>query len=143
MSQSAAASTARLEPSLIAITIRSPRCISTTVWDTAPPSNTREAPCVRLVRPEVTAASWSTRSEGKPCEYAIGRPSDDTTMACATEGTRSTKFVTSQLRSCAGRVSGLTGAPSCRDGCPGHQHDCALAYVAGLLTMSWEYAELA
>src|SRR5712691_2149022 len=116
LSQSAAARTARLYPSLIAMTISRPRCISTTVWETAPPSNTREAPWVRLVRPDVTAASWSTRSGGKPCEYAIGRPSDETTMACATEGTRSTKLVTSQLRSCAGRVSGLTGSPSCDNG---------------------------
>src|SRR5215472_7359273 len=116
MSQSAAARTARLDPSLIAITSSRPRSISTTVWLTWPPSNTRDAPWVRLVRPEVTAASWSTRSGGKPCENAIGSPSDDTTMACATDGTRSTKFVTSQLRSCAGRVSGLTSDPSFPDG---------------------------
>src|SRR6266568_2866769 len=115
MSQSAAASTARLDPSLIAITISRPRCISTTVWVTAPPSKTLAAPWVRLVRPDVTAASWSTRSAGNPCENAIGRPSDETTIACATEGTRSTKFVISQFRSCAGRTSGLTGAPSFRD----------------------------
>src|SRR6266704_5767671 len=115
MSQSAAASTARLAPSLIAITISRPRCISTTVWVTAPPSKTLAAPWVRLVRPDVTAASWSTRSAGNPCENAIGRPSDETTIACATEGTRSTKFVISQFRSCAGRTSGLTGAPSFRD----------------------------
>src|SRR5450432_598150 len=115
MSQSAAARTARLDPSLIAITISRPRRISTTVWVTAPPSNTRAAPCVRLVRPDVTAAIWSTRSAGKPCENAIGSPSDETTIACATEGTRSTKLVISQFRSCAGRTSGLTRAPSFRD----------------------------
>src|SRR5450755_2780051 len=112
MSQSAAARTARLDPSLIAITISRPRRISTTVWVTAPPSNTRAAPWVRLVRPDVTAASWSTRSAGNPCENAIGSPSDETTIACATEGTRSTKLVISQFRSCAGRTSGLTRAPS-------------------------------
>ena len=33
------------------------------------------------------------------CENAIGRPSEETTIACATEGTRSTKFVISQFRS--------------------------------------------
>src|ERR1700746_1519202 len=70
MSQSDDASTARLDPSLIAITRSSPRCISTTVWVTGPPSNTRAAPCVRLVSPEVTAASWSTRSAGNPFEHA-------------------------------------------------------------------------
>src|ERR1022692_3478481 len=115
MSQSAAARTARLDPSLIAITISRPRRISTTVWVTAPPSNTRAAPWVRLVRPDVTAESWSTRSAGNPCENAIGSPSDETTIACATEGTRSTKLVISQFRSCAGRTSGLTRAPSFRD----------------------------
>src|ERR1022692_4866076 len=115
MSQSAAARTARLDPSLIAITISRPRRISTTVWVTAPPSNTRAAPWVRLVRPDVTAESWSTRSAGNPCENAIGSPSDETTIACATEGTRSTKLVISQFRSCAGRTSGLTRAPSFYD----------------------------
>src|ERR1022692_189388 len=115
MSQSAAARTARLDPSLIAITISRPRRISTTVWVTAPPSNTRAAPWVRLVSPDVTAASWSTRSAGNPCENAIGSPSDETTIECATDGTRSTKFVISQFRSCTGRTSGLTRAPSFRD----------------------------
>src|SRR5215469_1059499 len=95
-----------------------PRCISTTVWTTAPPSNTREAPWVRLVRPEVTAASWSARSCGNPAENASGSPSEDTTTACATSGTRSTKFVISQLRSWTGRPGVLTRAPllarSCR-----------------------------
>src|SRR6202020_1143751 len=97
MSQSADASTARLDPSLIAITSNRPRAISTTVWVTGPPSKTREAPWVKLVRPEVTAASWSTRSAGKPFEYARGSPSDETTMACATDGTLSTKVVLSQV----------------------------------------------
>src|SRR6516162_6073519 len=88
-----------------------PRCISTTVCTTAPPSKTREAPWVRLVRPDVTAASWSARSCGKPAENASGRPSEDTTTACATSGIRSTKFVISQLRSCAGRPGVLMGTP--------------------------------
>src|SRR5215472_15019696 len=88
-----------------------PRCISTTVWTTAPPSNTLDAPWVRLVRPDVTAASWSARSCGNPAENASGRPSEDTTTACATSGTRSTKLVISQLRSCAGRPGVLMGTP--------------------------------
>src|SRR6516225_134643 len=88
-----------------------PRCISTTVCTTAPPSKTREAPWVRLVSPEVTAASWSARSCGKPAENASGSPSEDTTTACATSGTRSTKFVISQLRSWTGRPGVLTRAP--------------------------------
>src|SRR6202035_621492 len=61
MSQSSDASTARLDPSLTAITSSTPRRISTIVWVTGPPSKTRAAPCVRLVKPEVTAASWSAR----------------------------------------------------------------------------------
>src|SRR6516164_4201035 len=90
---------------------RTPRCISTTVCTTAPPSNTRDAPWVRLVSPDVTAASWSARSCGKPALNASGRPSEDTTTACATSGTRSTKLVISQLRSCAGRPGVLMGTP--------------------------------
>src|ERR1700759_2458214 len=87
----------------MAMITSTPRCISTTVCTTAPPSNTREAPWVRLVSPEVTAASWSARSCGKPALNASGRPSEETTTACATSGTRSTKLVISQLRSCTGR----------------------------------------
>src|SRR6516164_6675681 len=90
---------------------RTPRCISTTVCTTAPPSNTRDAPWVRLVSPDVTAASWSARSCGNPALNANGRPSEDTTTACATSGTRSTKLVISQLRSCAGRPGVLMGTP--------------------------------
>src|SRR5579872_4552290 len=100
-----------LEPLLIAMMTSTPRCISTTVCTTAPPSNTRDAPWVRLVRPEVTAASWSARSWGNPALNASGRPSEDTTTACATSGTRSTKLVISQLRSCAGRPGVLMGTP--------------------------------
>ena len=106
MSQSPDASTARLEPSLTAMTSSTPRRISTIVCVTGPPSNTRAAPWVRLVRPEVTAASWSARSLGNPSEKASGRPSAETTMACATEGTRSAKSVMSQFRSWTGDVSG-------------------------------------
>src|SRR5580692_4916467 len=110
-SQVEAASTARLAPLLIAMMTSTPRCISTTVWTTAPPSKTREAPWVRLVRPDVTAASWSARACGNPAENASGRPSDETTTAWATSGTRSTKFVISQLRSWTGRPGVLTRAP--------------------------------
>ena len=122
MSQSADASTARLEPSLIAITSSSPPSISTIVWVTGPPSNTRAAPCVRLVSPEVTAASWSARSFGNPSEKARGNPSAETTMAWATAGTRSAKFVMSQFRSWTEEVSGLTGLPSCLLGARDNPH---------------------
>src|SRR5215472_8816013 len=88
-----------------------PRCISTTVCTTAPPSNTRDAPWVRLLSPDVTAASWSARSCGNPALNASGRPSEETTTAWATSGTRSTKLVISQLRSCAGRPGVLMGTP--------------------------------
>src|SRR5262249_30825773 len=94
----------------------SPRCISTTVWVTGPPSNTRAAPCVRLVSPEVTAASWSTRSAGNPFENASGQPSAATTIAWATDGTRSTQFVISPLRSWTGRAHTLSSLH-------GSQHD--------------------
>src|SRR5208282_1655287 len=48
---------------------------------------------------------------GKPALNASGRPSEDTTTACATSGTRSTKLVISQLRSCAGRPGVLMRTP--------------------------------
>src|SRR6185312_8632931 len=48
---------------------------------------------------------------GKPALNASGRPSEDTTTACATSGTRSTKLVISQLRSCAGRPGVLIRTP--------------------------------
>lgn len=56
-SQLDAASTARLAEELIDMTTSTPACISTTVWMTMPPSNTRAEPWVRLLSPEVTAAS--------------------------------------------------------------------------------------
>ena len=57
MSHSGAASTARLEPSLIAFTTMIPRSISTSDWVTVPPSNIRAAPSVRLASPDVMAHS--------------------------------------------------------------------------------------
>jgi len=57
MSQSAPASTASVEPPVTDITISRPWRISTTVWLTGPPSKILAAPCVRLVSPDVTAAS--------------------------------------------------------------------------------------
>ena len=122
MSQSGAASTARVEPLLIAITSNSPPSISTTVCSTVPASNTRAAPWVRLASPEATAASWSARSGGNPSEKASGSPSADTTIAWATAGTRSTKFVISQFRSCAEDVTGLTRSPPYQARPPGSRH---------------------
>ena len=98
MSLSVEARVAMTEPSLIAITYRNPRTISTTVWVTAPPSKIRAEPWVRLARPLATAASWSARSLVKPSEAAISSPSEETTMVWATPGTRSTKFEINQLR---------------------------------------------
>src|SRR5436305_1990112 len=98
MSLSVAARVAMTEPSLMAITYRKPRAISTTVWVTAPPSKIRAEPWVRLARPLATAASWSARSRVRPSEDAISSPSEETTMVWATPGTRSTKFEINQLR---------------------------------------------
>src|SRR5690606_23998440 len=52
VSQSGAASTPRQDPSLVDMINRSPRSVSTIAWLTAPPSNTRAAPWVRLTGPE-------------------------------------------------------------------------------------------
>ena len=60
-SRSAAAvvSTARLEPSVIAMITRVPRSMTTRPWVTAPPSNIRPAPQAKLMKPEVIAESIS------------------------------------------------------------------------------------
>ena len=81
MSQSAAASTARQEPSLIDMSSTIPRSISTTVCTTSPASKQRAAPCVRLISPDATAASWSARSRGSRLDAVRRRPSAETTTA--------------------------------------------------------------
>jgi hypothetical protein len=101
MSASRLASVARIDPSRIDITRKYPRPISTTVWRTSSPSKMLAAPLVMLTRPEVTAANWSALSRGSRSETATNNPSDDTTTACATPGTRSVKALISQLRSLA------------------------------------------
>ena len=72
----------------------------TKVWVTAPQSNIEAVPWARLMRPELIAESRSRRSGGIPSDTASGTPSEDTTAACPTSGTRSVKSVMSQLRSC-------------------------------------------
>jgi hypothetical protein len=54
---------------------------------------------MRLVSPEVMAASWPAKAAGMCSESASGTPSADTTAACATSATRVVKSVTSQFRS--------------------------------------------
>src|SRR6478752_1506893 len=68
----------------------------------------REAPAVREVRPDATAASWSARSRGKPSDIARRSPSADTTTVWDTPGVLSTKLVINQLRFCAAWLIGLT-----------------------------------
>src|SRR6266571_8437503 len=105
MSQLSDASTARHDPSLTDITNRKPFSISTTVWFTAPPPKQRAAPCVRLDRPEATAASWSARARSSFSDTAMSSPSAETTIVWATPGTFLTKLVTSQLRFWASLLS--------------------------------------
>src|ERR671924_639553 len=83
MLQLEAASTARQEPSLMDMTNRKPRSISTTVCLTRPPSKQRAAPWVRLDSPDAWAAP------GVPLE----------------------KFVTSQLRFRASALSSGIAPP--------------------------------
>ena len=99
VSHSGAASTARLDPSLMAMTNISPPSISTRAWEGGPASNSRAAPCIKLVSPEVMAASCPAKPAGMCSESASGTPSADTTAACATSATRAVKSVTSQFRS--------------------------------------------
>src|SRR5690606_33555141 len=96
------------EPSEMDMMNRNPRSISTTVWFTLPPSKIREAPAVRDVRPEATAASWSARSRGKPSDIARRSPSAETTTVWDTPGVLSTKLVINQFRFCAAWLIGLT-----------------------------------
>src|SRR5215218_3501242 len=99
------ASTARQEPSLIAITTSKPRFISTTVCLTSPPSMQRAPPWVRLASPEAMAASWSALGRSRRSEAATGSPSADTTSAWATPGVWLAKLPTSQLKSLASLLS--------------------------------------
>src|SRR4051794_36132249 len=103
MSQLGEASTDRHDPSLIDMSSRKPRSISTTVCTTVPASKQRAAPPVRLISPEDTAASWSARSLGNPVDDVSSSPSVEITAACATPDTRSTKLETNQpnLLTCA------------------------------------------
>src|SRR3954447_11002728 len=108
MSASGCARTASEEPSETDMMKRNPRSISTTVWFTLPPSKIREAPAVREVRPDATAASWSARSRGKPSDIARRSPSAETTTVWDTPGVLSTKLVITQFRFCAAWLIGLT-----------------------------------
>jgi hypothetical protein len=65
----------------------------------------------------VTAERCSTPSGRIPSDTARGTPSEDTTTACATSGTRSVKSVTSQLRSCVWSLAGSNALPSPRCSC--------------------------
>jgi hypothetical protein len=64
-----------------------------------PASKIRAAPAIRLVSPEVMAASCSANWCGMYSDNASGTPSADTTTACATSATLAVKSVTSQSRS--------------------------------------------
>src|SRR5689334_20740748 len=112
MSQLGEARTDRHEPSLMDMSSTMPRSISTTVCTTPPASKQRAAPWVRLTSPDATAASWSARSRGRRSELVSRSPSADTTMACATPGTRSAKFETSQPNR-LGWVCGAVTPPPC------------------------------
>src|SRR6185312_11486457 len=115
MSQLGEARTDRHEPSLMDMSSTMPRSISTTVCTTPPASKQRAAPWVRLTKPDATAASWSARSRGSRSELVSRRPSAETTMACATPGTRSAKFETSQPNR-LGWVCGAVTPPPCCTG---------------------------
>src|SRR4051812_16551376 len=118
MSQLGEASTARQEPSLIDMSSTMPRSISTTVCTTLPASKQRAAPWVRLTNPDATAASWSARSRGSRSELVRRSPSAETTMACATPGTRSAKFETSQPNRLGWVCGAVTPPPCCTEpGC--------------------------
>src|SRR6266540_4665731 len=134
MSHDGEASTARHDPSLTDITNRKPRSISTMVWLTTPASNTRAAPCVRLARPDATAESWSARARSRRSETAMSRPSDETTIACATPGTLRTKLFTNQLRFCASLLSCVIVAPLRHRGGPAEPRPGTLATVVQVVS---------
>src|SRR6266496_1313973 len=136
MSHDGEASAPRHDPSLTDITNRKPRSISTMVWLTTPASKTRAAPCVRLARPDATAESWSARARSSRSDTAISRPSDETTIACATPGTLRTKLLTNQLRFCASLLSCVIVAPWRHRGGPVIPRPGALATVVQVVAGS-------
>jgi hypothetical protein len=99
VSQSGAARTQRLDPSLMALMIISPPSISTSAWIGRPASKILAAPSIRLASPDVMAASCSAKYPGISSDRDSGTPSAETTAACATSGTRAVKSLTSQFRS--------------------------------------------
>ena len=71
----------------------------------------------KAVSPDATAAKRSAASRSRPPERAIGKPSDETTTASLTPGTRSTKFAMSQLTLLAALLMVMTTPRSLRLGC--------------------------
>src|SRR5690606_13162323 len=68
----------------------------------------------RPIRPDDTAAKRSADARSKPVDAAMGSPSEDTTTASCTPGTRSTKLLISQLMLLAAWLICLTCSSNSR-----------------------------
>ena len=91
--------------SLTRITKSIAMSISTMTSCTRPPPIGVDPPLAMLSSPADTAARRSPELRSRPSDSAMSRPSDETTVASCTPGTRSTKLETSQLRFRASALS--------------------------------------
>src|SRR5215475_3782993 len=88
-----------------------PRAMVTRAWVTAPPPNIRPAAPARPTKPAVIAESCTSRSGCVRSDTATRTPSEATTAARRTPGTRSAKSVMSRSGSC-GSGAGSRASPS-------------------------------
>src|SRR5262245_66288943 len=84
MSQLRVATTPRQLPSEIDDTNRNPWRIATMICSRPAKSKQRDAPCPRLTKPEMMAASCSAEARSSELEAAISRPSEETATASVT-----------------------------------------------------------
>src|SRR5215470_1408775 len=95
-----------------AVTNRKPASISMMVCRTEPRLNRRPALRARPCRPDATAESCSASSRLSPADFAISRPSSESTTAWSTRATRSTRSFTSQVVSTVMLGRCTKGSPS-------------------------------
>src|SRR6478736_2428467 len=99
--------TASDDPSLMPVTKMKPYSISMMTSLTRPPPKGAAAPWARPMRPLAAAANRSAASRLNPPDFAISKPSAETTIASRTPGTWSAKFPTRKLMLTASELSWL------------------------------------
>src|SRR5688572_10537998 len=116
MSQLRVATTPRQLPSEIDDTNRNPCRMATMICSRPAKSKQREAPCPRLTKPEMIAASCSADARSSELDAAISRPSDDTATASVTPAVWSTKLLSNQLKFLASSLRLIDPPRMCSDG---------------------------